>query len=166
MAFGPARYVRGGFPVIMAIPNEEELKSASARFLGFIVLAATGFIGEVQLSIAAHSAADNPGRAILVTSALCAAFISAWGGFAAAEAFTDMAFSRKGLVACSLASNPRAVLAEPTYPWAAAVGHRMRRCMENSVTGGPGRVGRGLTLNALAIAYVALLALIVVWAAS
>ncbi len=141
-----------------------ELQQANARFLGFIVLAATGFIGEVQLSIAAHVSGDAFGRIVLGASALCAAFIGGWGGFAAAEAFTDGAFAKRAIIASRMHDVPSAVLAVPRYSWAARTGGRLRRFIEAGVISGGNARNRGI--DVLVLAYVSLLALIMIWAIS
>lgn len=155
----PAIYP-GRCPPSVGLTIGEELQAANARFLGFILLAAAGFIGEVQLAIADHSSGDPVGRVILGASALCAAFIAGWGGFAAAEAFVDMAYARGEARRRAMASAPGASLADPAYPWAARQGRRMRRGMEVGITGGE---RGGHTLNFLVIAYAALLVVIVGW---
>jgi hypothetical protein len=63
------------------------------RFLSFVVLGVSGFIGEAQLALAAHTFAFNwdPQRWILVISVLLAGLLSGWGFIAASESFVRIA---------------------------------------------------------------------------
>jgi hypothetical protein len=63
------------------------------RFLSFVVLGVSGFIGEAQLALAAHAPAFNwdPERWILVISVLLAGLLSGWGFIAASESFVRIA---------------------------------------------------------------------------
>jgi hypothetical protein len=63
------------------------------RFLSFVVLGVSGFIGEAQLALAAHASTFNwsPVRWILVVSVLLAGLLSAWGFVAASESFVRIA---------------------------------------------------------------------------
>jgi hypothetical protein len=64
-----------------------------SRFLSFVVLGVSGFIGEAQLALAAHSPAFtwSPARWVLVVSVLLAGLLSAWGFIASSESFVRIA---------------------------------------------------------------------------
>jgi hypothetical protein len=63
------------------------------RFLSFVVLGVSGFIGEAQLALAAHAPTFDwsPTRWILVVSVLLAGLLSGWGFVASSESFVRIA---------------------------------------------------------------------------
>jgi hypothetical protein len=123
------------------------------RFLSFVVLGVSGFIGEAQLALAAHasSVAWSPERWILVVTVLIAGLLSAWGFIAASESFVLIAYRE------SLMEKDR-VVHLPVIP---ELGARVQAAMARTVLASPRRFG---IMDLGAIGILALLVLLFVYA--
>lgn len=137
--------------------NETSGELSNSRFLAFVVLAATGFLGEVQLAGYDHSAPDLLGRVVLTMSTALAAVLAIWGAFAAAAAFTEETIEiGKGRFS-----------GDPTreYPWAAKLGARVQRWMEGQIRSSVRHGGHLTPIDGIVGLFLALLGAILIWAA-
>lgn len=123
------------------------------RFLSFVVLGVSGFIGEAQLALAAHASTFSwsPVRWILVVAVLLAGALSGWGFVAASESFVMIAYRESRM------DQDRTVRL-PLIPTFAA---RLQAAMARRVQKSEGRLG---ILDLGAIGILALLVLLFVYA--
>ena len=93
-------------------PMAPDYTNRLQMFLGSVVLAATGFLGEVQLSLAAHSVSGFVvGKVVLLLSAVLSGLLSSWGVVFAAYQFV--------LIAKTL---PKGTQPDPSLPRVSRVG--------------------------------------------
>jgi len=134
----------------------------NARFLAFIVMGATAFLGEVQLSALAHATTDDLGKWILVTATLLAGVIAAWGAFAGAEAFAQIATVVNARVMAAAPTGGTLVAHRPS-PGFAGVAESLQGRMARSVVEAARKGRSWCLLDAPVFLFVGLLALLFVW---
>jgi len=101
------------------------------RFLGFVVLGATGLLGEIQLGLAAHSFIGPLGaRALLDSSAILSGMLGLWGLVASSESFVRIGRAE---------FPPGVPTADPDLPIIPFQAYRLRRWMaiQSRAGGGP-----------------------------
>ena len=105
-------------------PMAPDYTNRLQMFLGFVVLAATGFLGEVQLSLAAHSQSGfGIGKVTLFLSAVLSGLLSSWG-------FVSAAY-QSVLIARTL---PKGTQPDPNLPRVSKVGAWLNVTMMTQVS--------------------------------